>query len=437
LPAQLVGVLPASVFAERPVTIQVSGLLTHFATGTTVRFDDPALNVSKVTVQGPGYLLATVQAGSGVRLGAHDLIVESAAVDPSGQPMPGRETVSLKGALVVSGTLAAEVTGNSKIVEQGGVVDWNVRNLDRDNPLGSVVRVDGGVRGLFVSSLNGRIVGYGLVDALAQPGPLALHVQSEVAGLKLGYVLEPSGSSVPQIAARSAMALTLGVALSGEKLNTGKQSNLYKLSTSSDAQVVSLTFSVEGGLLSSPILGAVAPASGRFTDGQLFYVSTNFATHTALAFLPNRGDSYAAVLTTSLSGGGMYTVTARAADLIQLSLTEPATPDTPASPLTEVALSGPRLAQDGALDGIADVDYLRIKPSKTGRLFVQAVTPGQSLSPSTVSVAILGGDCTTPLAALRPVQQEAAVTAGQEYCVVIASPTGYVGPYQFIATQEL
>jgi hypothetical protein len=433
LPAQLVGVLPASVFAERPVTIQVSGLLTHFATGTTVRFDDPALTVSKVTVQGPGYLVATVQAGSGVRLGAHDLIVESGAVDPSGQPMPGRETVSLKGALVVLGTLAAEATGNSKTVEQGGVVDWNVRNIDRDNPLGAVVRV----RGLFVSSLSARIVGYGLVDALAQPGPLALHVQSDVAGQKLGYVLEPSGSSVPQITARTATVLTLGMALSGEKLNTGKQSNLYKLTTSSDAQVLSLTFAVEGGLLSSPILGAVAPANGRFTDGQLFYVSTNFATHTALAYLRNRGDSYAAVLTTSLSGGGMYAVTARAADATLLSLKEPATPDTPASPLTEVALSGPRLAEDGALDGIVDVDHLRIKPSKTGRLFVQAVTPGQSLSPSTVSVAILGGDCTTPLAALRPVQQEAAVTAGQTYCAVISSPTGYVGPYQFLATQEL
>ena len=35
LPAQLVGVLPGSVYAERPVTLQVSGLLTHFSASTT------------------------------------------------------------------------------------------------------------------------------------------------------------------------------------------------------------------------------------------------------------------------------------------------------------------------------------------------------------------------------------------------------------------
>ena len=78
LPAQLVGVLPSTVFAERSVQIQVSGLLTHFATGTTVRFDDPAITVSKIVVQGPGYLIASIQAGSAVRLGAHDITVELA-----------------------------------------------------------------------------------------------------------------------------------------------------------------------------------------------------------------------------------------------------------------------------------------------------------------------------------------------------------------------
>jgi len=437
LPAQLVGVLPSSVFAERSVQIQVSGLLTHFATGTTVRFDDPAITVSKIAVQGPGYLTASIQAGSSVRLGAHDITVESAAVDPSGQPTSGKETVSLKGALVVSGTLAAESSGNSKTVEQGGVVDWNVRSLDRDNPLGSMVRIDGGVRGLVVSALSGRIVGYGVVDALAAVGPLGLHATSEVAGQKLGYALDPSGPAVPQVTARAATSLVLGMAQTGERLFTGKQSNLYKLTTTADAQLVSLTFSVEGGLLSSPLLGATAPASGRFADGQLFYVSTNLLTQTALVYVPMKGDSYAAVLTTSLSGGGTYSVTARAASVMTLSLKEPATPDSPTAPLLDVSLDGPRLGQAGAIDGVVDVDYVRLKAAKTGRLYVQAVSPGQGLSPSTVSVAILGADCVTPLAPLRPVQQETAVTAGQSYCAVVSSPTGYVGPYQFLASQEL
>ena len=150
-----------------------------------------------------------------------------------------------------------------------------------------------------------------------------------------------------------------------------------------------------------------------------------------------RWPSHAVVLSTSFSGSGTYCVTARVASLTSLGMKEPVTADTPASPLAEVALMRTRLAQDGALDGIVDVDNLRIKPSKTGRLFVQAVTPRQSLSPSTVSVAILGGDCTTPLSPLRPVQQEAAVTAGQTDCAVLSSLTGYVGPYQLIASQEL
>ncbi len=437
LPPQLLGVLPASAFAERSFSLQVSGLLTHFGTGTTVRFDDPALTVSRLSVQGPGYLVAQVQSGAAVRLGAHDITVESAAVSPSGEAAPMREVVTLKGALVITGTLAADPAGNSKSVDQGGVVDFNLRNTDRDSTLSAAVRVDGGVRGLFVSSLSGRMVGYGIVDALAAPGPLSLHATSESVGQKTGFSLEPSGASVPQVTARAATQLTVGTALSGEKLNTGKQSNLYKLTTSSDSQILQLTFAVEGGLLSSPLLGAVAPQSGRFTDGQLFYVSTNLTTHTALAYLPQKGDSYVAALTTMLSGGGTYGITAKVADVTAQSLKEPATPDSAAMPLADLALSGPRLGTDAAIDGVGDADFVRIRPAKTGRLYVQAVSKGQALSPSTVSVAILASDCTMQVAPLRPVQQEAAVTAGQSYCAVISSPTGYVGPYQLLISQEL
>lgn len=437
LPAQLVGVLPGTAFAERSFTLQVSGLLTHFAAGTSVRFDDPEITVSKITVQGPGYLIAQVQSSPKVRLGAHDITVESEAVTPTGQPTPSREVVTLKGALVINGTLAADATGNSKSVEQGGVVDFNLRNIDRDSTLASNVRVDGGVRGLYVSSLSGRVVGYGLVDALAPAGPLFLHVTSESLSQKTGFTLEPSGAAVPQVTARTATALTVGMATTGEKLSAGKQSNLYKLTTTSDAQLLMLTFAVEGGLLSNPLLGAVAPQNGHFSDGQLFYVSTNLTTQTALAYLPKKGDSYVAALTTSLPGGGTYSITAKTTNVTAQSIKEPATPDSAAMPLAELALDGPRIGTDAAIDSIGDADYIRIKPSKTGRLYVQAVTPGQSLSPSTVSVSILAGDCTSAGSPLRPVAQEAAVMAGQSYCAVIASPTGYVGSYQLLVSQDL
>lgn len=437
LPPQLIGVLPGNAFAERSFVLQVSGLLTHFSASTTVRFDDPEITVQKVTVQSPGYLLAQVQSGKNVRLGAHDITVESAAVDPSGQPMAGREVVQLHGALVLSGTLAADSSGNSKSVEQGGVVDVNLRNVDKDSTLGSSVRIDGGVLGLYVSSLGGRMVGYGIVDALAQPGPLLLHAQSESLLQKTGFTLEPSGATVPQVTARTPTALTIGSALTGEKLSAGKQSNLYKISTTSDAQILVLTFAVEGGLLSSPLLGAVAPRNGRFTDGQLFYVSTNLTSHTALAYLPQKGDSYVAALATTLPGGGSYSITAKTAKVTAQSLQEPMPSDTATMPLADISLDGPRIGTAAAIDIAGDVDYIRIKPAKTGRLYVQAVTPGQSLSPATVSVAILAADCTTQVAPLRPVAQEAAVMSGQAYCVVVASPTGYIGSYQLLASQEL
>lgn len=440
LPAQLVGVLPSSVLAERAARIQVSGLLTHFAAGTALRFDDPGIAVSDLRVHSPTYLTATIQAQAGVSLGAHDLIVESAAVDPSGQPTTGKETVSLPRALALTGTLVAEPSGNSKTVEQGGVVDWNVRSIDRDSPLGSSVRSGGGVRGLVWSSLGGRVVGYGLVDALMKVGPLSLRLVHDTPSSSLGYVLDPSSPAVPQVTARSPVVLTPGKVQSGEKLLTGKQSNLYKLTTTADAQLLMLSFAVEGGLLSSVLLGATAPATGRFGEGQLFYASTNLLSQTVLSYLPQKGDAYAAVLTMSLSGGGTYNVTAKLADVTTLNLQEPATPDSAAMPLVDVMLDGAKLGQRGALDSAVDVDYLRFKVAKSGRLYVQVVTPGQGLSPATLAVAIVGSDCAAPLSPvvpLRPVQQEAAVSAGQSYCAVVASPTGYVGPYQLLATQEL
>lgn len=440
LPAQLVGVLPSSVLSERAVRIQVSGLLTHFATGTSLRFADPGIAVSDLRVHSPTYLTATIQAQSGVRLGAHDLTVESAAVDPSGQPTTGKETVSLPSALVVTGTLFAESSGNSKTVEQGGVVDWNVRSIDRDNPLGSTVRSGGGVRGLFWSSLGGRAAGYGIVDALMPVGPLSLRLVSESPSSQLGYVLDPSGPSVPQVTARAATVLVPGNVQSGEKLLAGKQSNLYKLTTTMDSQLLMLSFAVEGGLPSSVLLGATAPATGRFGEGQFFYASTNLLSQTVLAYLPQRGDAYAAVLTTSLSGGGTYSVTAKTASAATVSLKEPATPDSPAQPLVDVMLDGAKLGQSGAIDSAVDVDYVRLQAQKSGRLYVQVVTPGQGLSPATLAVTIVGSDCTSalsPVVPLRPVQQEAAALAGQRYCAIISSLTGYVGPYQLLATQEL
>ena len=439
--AQLSGILPAGVFIERTTIVQIAGSQTHFGKDTTVRFDDSAITVGKLTVGSAGYLQAEVAVGRGARFGAHDVTVDSAAVDPTGQPTGMRETATLKGALTVSGTLSAEATGTTKTVEQGSLCDFNLRNLDRDNPFAGTGRIDGGVRPLLFSALGSRVTGSGLVDALAPAAGLGLHASFDNNGNKLGYALDPGSSNVPQVTARAATALTLGTALTGEKLATPRRSNLYKLSTTADAQVLVLSFATTGGLATNALAGAVAPSSGRFAEGQIFYASQSLGSgaQTGLAYVPLKGDSYVAVLPANLNGGSdwAYDVTARAATAKALSVKEPATPDSAAMPLLDVTLDGAGYASDGALDGPADLDYLRVKTPKAGRLYAQASTPGQSLSPSTVSVTILQSDCTTPLSPQRPLQQEAAVSMDSTYCVVLSSPAGYIGPYSLILTQDL
>lgn len=433
--AQLVGLVPASVFSERTAVVQLSGTGTHFAAGTSVTFDDAAITVSKVTVGGPGYLSAEITVGRSARFGAHDVTVDSAAVDPTGQPTGQREVVTLKGVFSVAGTLAAEATGTSKLVDQGGIVDFNLRNVDRDNPFAGSGRLDGGARTIQSSALGGRMIGTALVDALASPGGLALHASFD----KLGYALDPASANAPQVKARPAKALTLGTALSGEKLAAAKATNLYKLTTGADAQVLVLSFATTGGLATNALGGALAPSSGRFAEGQIFYASQNMAAQTALLLVPQKGDAFIAVHAAGLNGGADwgYDLTVRGATARVVSAKEGATPDGPTSPLVDVTVDGPLLASDGALDGPADLDYVRCKAGKTGRLFVQATTPWQSQSPSTVAVTLLQADCATALAPQRPLQQETAATMDTTYCAVLTSPAGYIGPYQLIVAQDL
>lgn len=428
--AQLVGLLPGSAFSERTTVVQLSGAFTHFDAGTSVRFDDTAITVGKVTAGGPGYLQAEVAVGRNARFGAHDITVDSA-----GQPSGEREVVTLKGAFTVAGTLAAEATGTSKNVDQGGILDFNLRNVDRDNPFAGSGRLDGGARTLQSSALSGRMIGTALVDALATPGGLGLHASFD----KLGYALDPASSGAPQVKARTATALTLGTAQSGEKLAAAKATNLYKLTTGADAQVLVLSFATTGGLATNVLGGAFAPSTGRFAEGQLFYASQNMAAQTGLVYVPQKGDAFLAVHAAGMNGGADwgYDLTVRGASARVVSAKEPVTPDGPTTPLLDATADGPLLASDGALDGPADLDYVRIKAGKTGRLFVQATTPGQSLSPSTVAVTILQSDCATALAPQRPLQQEAAATMDTSYCAVLSSPSGYIGPYQLLVAQDL
>jgi hypothetical protein len=428
-------ITPARAFPDRSVLLQISGAGTHFKADTRVRFDDPELTVGRVTVGSAGYLAAELRIGAKARLGPHDVTVETQA--PAGRETPQAvETVELKGSFSVIASLVAEPQGNGS-APQGGLVDFNLRSIDRDSPPAGTATLSGDVRALYLSALGSRAVGYGLVDALATPGGLSLALSFDSGGSRLAYVLDPMDAAAPRATARTPTALTLGTIQSGEKLSAPRTSNLYKLTTEADDQILTLSFSTTGPLAMSTVAGAVAPASGRWSEGQFFYASQNGGMQTALALGGKKGEHYVAVLAASLGGGGDfgYSITARAEAGRSVSLKEGAmSPDTPAMPLGTLTLDAPHASTDAALDSAVDLDHVRFVAKKSGRLFVQAMTPGLNLgSPATV-VTLLQGDCLSQIAPPRPVQQEAAVTQDQTYCARISSPIGYVGPYRLLAS---
>jgi hypothetical protein len=232
--------------------------------------------------------------------------------------------------------------------------------------------------------------------------------------------------------------LSLGMLLGGQTLAMPRTSNLYQLATESDGALLQLTFNTSGGLGMSTVVGALAPASGRWSDGQFFYASTNGAVQTALALGGSKGAHYLAVLPASL-GGGMdfgYSIVARAEAPRPVRLKESDTsPDTPAMPLATVVLDAPAVSSDAALESAGDLDHVRFTVKKSGRLYVQAAPASLGLGAPPTMVTLLQADCTTSVSPPRPVQQEAAVTQDQTYCARISSTTGYVGPYRLLAAQ--
>lgn len=423
-------ITPARAFPDRSVLLQISGAGTHFKADTRVRLDDPEITVGRVTVGSAGYLAAELRIGARARLGPHDVIVET-------QTPAGPEAPELKGSFSVIASLVAEAQGNSS-APQGGLVDFNLRSVDRENPPTGTATVGGDVRALYLSALGSRAVGYGLVDALAAPGGLPISLTFVSGDAKLAYVLDPMDPSAPKVTARTPTALTLGMIQGGEKIGAPRTSNLYKLTTEVDDAVLTLSFNTTGPLAMSTVAGAVAPTSGRFSEGQFFYASQAGGLQTALALGGKKGAHYISVLPANLGGGADfgYSITARAEAARSVSLKESAmSPDTPAMPLGTLTLDMPQVSTDAALDSAGDLDHVRFVAKKSGKLFVQAMTPGLNLGSPATSVTLFQADCLTQIAPPRAVQQEASVTADQTYCARISSPLSYVGPYRLLATQ--
>jgi hypothetical protein len=300
----------------------------------------------------------------------------------------------------------------------------------------------------------------GLVDALAPAGGLRVGLmQKDRLGANLGHASDQADKNAPQITARAATALTSGTGKTGEVLGQAtaglRSTNLYKLTTAVDNQVVHLAFTTLGSALGTPympgrnasIAGSMAPASGQFRDGRSFESSETpgaammVGARNALMLLPKAGDYYFAVYASDLSGSmnHSYTLTGRWATASSIgSLKEPTPEDSTSMPLGNIMLlDKPYFATDGAADKDFDEDFIRFKAGKTGRVYASlTTTPGLSMG-----LGMRAGDCTMILAQSRystsgNVLNEADVVEGTTYCVRIAG-NGQPAPYQFVISPPL
>lgn len=458
--------VPSSSFAGRTALLQISGVGTHFADGSMVDFGDPGLKVRSVQAGSSANLRVLVDIGVEAQLGVHDVMVMSPQPPSGGE----EEHLLLTGGFTVTPSLLEELPGAATMpvkAPQGGVVELALRNIDdRDNPFstatGQTPQLVLGPTLLGTPTISTTRYSYvGLVDALAATGGVRVGLlQKDRQGQNLGHASDPADKNAPQIMARPATALTSGMAKTGELLGqaaTGtRATNLYKVTTAVDNQVVHLAFSGLGSALSAPYMpprspglgGYMTGGSGQFRDGRSFESSETpgmaamtVSARNALLLLPKAGDYYFAVYATDLSGSMNhgYTVTGRWATATSIgSLKEPTPEDSTGMPLGNIMLlDKPYFGTDGAADKEFDEDFIRFKAGKTGRVYASLqTTPGVS-----IGLGLRGGDCTAILAQSRystsgNVLNEMDVVDGQTYCVRIAG-NGQAAPYQFVITPPM
>ena len=374
------------------------------------------------------------------------VLVAIAAGCGQGEPGTASQVASLASVRPPAPTrgLFVDPVATSPVVSSGGLFDIGLRPLDREQPFFGEPSLRGDLRALWISSLSGstRLNATGLVDALAPAGPLSLSLallHPRPAGTTL-YTLPADAAHPPVVVPRAATPVLPGTPLRAATLPSPRASNLYRFTSPADAQIAVLRFATSGSLLGFALAGAVAPASGRFSDGDFWYASLAAPSGTtgsqaALAWLPAAGDRFLAVFAASLGGGAdyAYDLTLSLQPARRVSAVESRPSDTPSTPLATLVLDQAYVAEDGAIDTAGDVDYLRLVAPAALRIYVKATRPGQGLGGATglpLAVTLFGGDCKAALAPARPVQQEASLAAGASACAAISSPSGYVGPYR-------
>lgn len=431
----LAALTPSTMFPGRTTVMQLSGVATHFQSGSSLVFDDPAIKVTKVEVGSSANLRFTVEVGLDAKLGAHDLSIGSPPTGGEG----AAENLKLTGGLTIVPSLSVELgsgVSTGPTVNQGGLADVAVRNLDyRDNPFWSQTRFAGPVSTIgSVSATTARLAGTVLVDALAPAGSLA------VSGATVGpfgqtiyYTADAAEMSAPTVKARAATELKLGTAKTGESLSEKRATNLYKFTTTADKQVVHMQFTSLGMGWSSGVrpIGYTAPASGKFGEGQAFDswgTGFNPTTRNVLQIVQAKGDAYTAVLASDQSGSmsHSYTVTAKAGTAAAMtSLKEPMMGDSTSSPLATIAeLDKAYYGLDGAIDAAYEDDFVKFKAKTAGKVYVQisaAAGPniGVGLRDTTCNVVVLS----TQYSRAGSMGLEVDAKAGETYCLRLNGDT--------------
>lgn len=431
-------VSPEATFFGRTIELTVSGAGTQFGGDTTITFDDPAVKTLRVEALSPVSLRASVEIGADARSGPHDVVVTT----PSG-------TLTLARGLLLSAALKYDLGGTAT---QGGLLDFALVNQDKENPFTTApVLTSGAIAVRFTEVAPGRIAGTALVDPLAPLGGLRLGLAARNArGEQVGFATAADDPLAPVITdAPPVLALGGGQVNGNEAIAGPRQTNLYKASSPSDDSVFFLDMKTVGNALRTTsgtrLVGAVAPASGKFADGARIETTFNDLAggRAAVGYVKSAGDVFFAIHTNDFSGGPSeynYSIRAAVQKASTFSLKEPTPPDSPAKLIAEVELAGPFVALDGAIDTIDDADYVLISYEKGGRVFVNA-TPVEGDGP--LNVAIFGGDpgtanCTAYASGgLGIGQAEAVIPPGEAYCARINSTSSMTMKYRLVVSGEL
>lgn len=440
----IVHVSPARTFAARPVTLTVSGAYTHFGPKTTLTLNDAAITPGALIIGGTNFLEAPLLLGASAAIGPHDLKVTTPNALPSGD-----EVLTAKGSFAIAPSLSANATGNSLITRPGGPLQYALTNLDTANPFTGPVQL-GGARQLSGSFTQTGAAGVALADALTPAGPLPITLTQGPVRAPLVYAADPADPNLPAVTALTPVELQQNVSVGLQGLVGTWPSNLYHLTTAANDQVALLVlFNASGGLASTGLYGATAPATGSFSAGQFVASSVSGRYVSVLLYLPSAGSQYVTLFPRSFTGdlSQSYSITATLGGGRGFSAREPAIADGPSRPLAQVVLDKPAFATDGAFDTASDQDFIVVQTPKAGHLYAYATTPGLGSDAVAFNappplINLLDSTCTTPQVTAQAVQQEIPVTAGTSYCVRV-EPRSALGAasvptsYLLVLSQEL